>query len=66
MLTIAQDHRGTRTGEHGLGLQKRAWLEEELGEEQFRIQRRIKDVFDPLGILNPGKVFAPDAEAASA
>jgi glycolate oxidase len=66
MFSMALDLGGTLTGEHGIGLLKRAWLEEELGEEQFRIQRRIKDVFDPLGILNPGKVFAPDAEAASA
>nr|WP_246335554.1 FAD-linked oxidase C-terminal domain-containing protein [Microcella alkalica] len=48
---------GTLTGEHGVGTLKRRWLEEELGAPQLRLQRSIKAVFDPLGIMNPGKVF---------
>ncbi|WP_396656594.1 FAD-binding oxidoreductase [Microbacterium sp.] len=48
---------GTLTGEHGIGVLKRRWLAEELGDDQWRLQRDIKAVFDPLGILNPGKVF---------
>ncbi|MCU1571339.1 MAG: putative oxidoreductase [Naasia sp.] len=48
---------GTLTGEHGVGLLKRRWLERELGPDQYELQRRIKAAFDPLGILNPGKVF---------
>ncbi len=48
---------GTLTGEHGVGLLKRRWLRDELGDEQVELQRRVKAVFDPLGILNPGKVF---------
>ncbi|WP_344884306.1 FAD-binding oxidoreductase [Zhihengliuella alba] len=48
---------GTLSGEHGIGLLKRAWLRDELGDEQFELQRRIKQVFDPAGLLNPGKVF---------
>ena len=48
---------GTLTGEHGVGTLKRRWLEEELGTPQLDLQRRIKEVFDPLGIMNPGKVF---------
>ncbi len=50
---------GTLTGEHGVGLLKRKWLLEELGQTQWELQRKIKEVFDPLGILNPGKVFTP-------
>ena len=50
---------GTLSGEHGIGLLKRRWLGDELGEEQLTIQRQIKAAFDPAGILNPGKVFAP-------
>ncbi|HEX5857730.1 MAG TPA: FAD-linked oxidase C-terminal domain-containing protein [Microbacterium sp.] len=50
---------GTLTGEHGIGLLKRRWLADELGEDQWRLQREITRVFDPQGILNPGKVFAP-------
>ncbi|MEP6478044.1 MAG: FAD-linked oxidase C-terminal domain-containing protein [Rhodoglobus sp.] len=48
---------GTLTGEHGIGLLKRRWLRDELGDDQFELQRQVKRVFDPLGILNPGKVF---------
>ncbi len=48
---------GTLTGEHGIGILKRRWLREELGDDQLDLQRRVKAVFDPLGILNPGKVF---------
>ncbi|MFT4258171.1 FAD-binding oxidoreductase [Microbacterium sp.] len=49
---------GTLTGEHGIGVLKSRWLAEELGEDQWELQRQITRVFDPLGILNPGKVFA--------
>lgn len=52
---------GTLTGEHGIGTLKRRWLADELGDDQWELQRQIARVFDPLGILNPGKVFAPDA-----
>ncbi len=48
---------GTLTGEHGVGLLKRKWLRDELGDDQWQLQRDIKTVFDPQGILNPGKVF---------
>lgn len=48
---------GTLTGEHGVGILKRRWLRDELGEDQVELQRDLKRVFDPLGILNPGKVF---------
>lgn len=49
---------GTLTGEHGIGVLKSRWLAEELGDDQWEIQRRIVRVFDPAGILNPGKVFS--------
>ena len=48
---------GTLTGEHGIGLLKKRWLVSELGQDQFDLQQQVKAVFDPLGILNPGKVF---------
>jgi glycolate oxidase len=47
------------SGEHGIGLLKRRWLGDELGDAQMAIQRQIKAAFDPAGILNPGKVFPP-------
>lgn len=48
---------GTLTGEHGVGVLKRRWLADELGDTSYDLQRSIKAVFDPAGILNPGKVF---------
>ncbi len=48
---------GTLTGEHGVGVLKSRWLAAELGEDQWELQRQLTRVFDPLGILNPGKVF---------
>jgi glycolate oxidase len=50
---------GTLTGEHGVGLLKRRWLRDELGDDSYELQRQLKRVFDPAGILNPGKVFEP-------
>lgn len=48
---------GTATGEHGVGQLKRELVAEEIGPVVLDVQRRIKEVFDPLGILNPGKVL---------
>lgn len=48
---------GTITGEHGVGVVKRSWLERELGADMIALQRRVKDAFDPHGLMNPGKVF---------
>lgn len=48
---------GTLTGEHGVGVLKRRWLADELGDDSFELQRGIKSLFDPTGILNPGVMF---------
>ena len=54
---------GTITGEHGVGVLKRDWLGRELGEDNLRLQRGLKAVFDPQGLLNPTKVFPVAGEA---
>lgn len=48
---------GTLSGEHGIGSLKREFLEDDLGADTVAIQRAIKAVFDPRGLLNPHKVF---------
>ena len=49
---------GTVTGEHGVGSLKREWLAREIGPVGLRVHRDIKAALDPLGILNPGRMFA--------
>ncbi|NLN63593.1 MAG: FAD-binding protein [Myxococcales bacterium] len=51
--------RGTITGEHGVGLSKKAYLPKEQSAPLIDAQRRIKHALDPLGLLNPAKIFAP-------
>lgn len=49
-------HDGTCSGEHGVGLHKVGYLEQEHGAETVEVMRRIKRALDPHNILNPGKV----------
>ena len=48
---------GSFSAEHGIGLEKRASLEHWSGEQGIGLMRSIKAVFDPAGIMNPGKVL---------
>lgn len=48
---------GTISGEHGIGLVQKPYLDIVFSETEMRLRRDIKRVFDPLGILNPGKIY---------
>jgi glycolate oxidase len=48
---------GTITGEHGVGVAKKAFLPKFAGAAQMRVLRQFRQVLDPHGILNPGKMF---------
>ncbi len=48
---------GTLSGEHGVGMLKRPYMERALGSVSIDVQRRIKQTLDPLNIFNPGKIF---------
>ena len=48
---------GTLSGEHGIGVLKRSYLPWEFGEEGLSVMSRVKRAFDPLDLLNPGKML---------
>ncbi len=48
---------GSCSGEHGVGIGKREFLEQEHGAEALAVMRSVKQALDPRGILNPGKIF---------
>lgn len=49
---------GTISGEHGIGLVQKGYMDIAFSKAQLQLMRDIKAVFDPKGILNPGKIFA--------
>ncbi len=50
---------GTITGEHGVGIAKKGFLPKFAGDASMRVMRELRNVLDPAGILNPGKMFSP-------
>ncbi|MGJ5755534.1 FAD-binding oxidoreductase [Streptomyces puniciscabiei] len=57
IMALGLELGGTITGEHGVGVLKKEWLAREIGPVGVEMQRAVKQAFDPLGILNPGKVL---------
>ncbi|MCD6451497.1 MAG: FAD-binding protein [Acidobacteria bacterium] len=49
--------KGSISGEHGIGFTKKPYLTLQLSPSELSVMRRIKKLFDPEGILNPGKIF---------
>jgi D-lactate dehydrogenase (cytochrome) len=56
IVTRAVEVGGTCTGEHGIGIGKRKFMELEHGQS-YHLMRQIKELIDPKGLLNPGKIF---------
>ena len=56
IVTQAVELGGTCTGEHGVGIGKRKFMQQEHGES-FELMRQIKLLIDPKGLMNPGKIF---------
>ncbi|OGC83631.1 MAG: hypothetical protein A2W07_04275 [candidate division Zixibacteria bacterium RBG_16_43_9] len=48
---------GTLSGEHGIGTTKAKFMEKEVGKSGIEFMKKVKQAFDPDGIINPGKIF---------
>lgn len=57
LFTLVQDFGGSVSAEHGVGLLKKDFLHYSCSSEEIQLMKGIKAVFDPKGILNPGKIF---------
>ena len=55
LFTWVLENGGTITGEHGVGLAKKRWLKQAIGEVSLATHHALKNALDPKGILNPGK-----------
>lgn len=66
MVNRALEMEGTCTGEHGIGIGKKASLVAELGEDTVEFMRAIKRAVDPHWLMNPGKIFDWDGSVNAA
>ncbi len=57
VFSVVLAFKGSLSGEHGIGLAKQPFLAQEIDAPSISLMRQIKNVFDPKGILNPGKIF---------
>jgi glycolate oxidase len=64
LFQLAIDLDGTISGEHGIGLEKKPFLKDQIGGEGIALLQNIKKTFDPKNLLNPGKMFDMPQEAS--
>ena len=57
MYESARNLGGTFSAEHGIGIEKLSYLENVIDQASIEYMKRIKRIFDPNNILNPGKIF---------
>ena len=57
IFEICKKYGGTISGEHGIGLVQKSYLDIVMQKKQIELMQLIKDSFDPHRILNPGKIF---------
>ena len=59
LFEAIRDRRGSISAEHGVGLLKRDFLHYSRSPREIALMRQLKSVFDPKGVMNPGKLLAP-------
>ena len=64
IMQLCVDVGGTITGEHGVGVDKRVYMDLVHNEQELAMLRLVRRVFDPDGLFNPGKVLPDEVEAA--
>ena len=57
IFTLTKNLGGTISGEHGIGLVQKPYIDIVFSKKEIEIQKEIKKIFDPNNILNPGKIF---------
>ncbi len=62
VFSLAWSLGGTISGEHAEGLARAAFVREQYGDEYYELLGKIKNIFDPNGLMNPGKKINPDAD----
>lgn len=60
VFDIVKRYNGSISAEHGMGMTKRDYLQYSRSPEEIAVMKAVKGVFDPNGIMNPGKIFAPE------
>jgi glycolate oxidase len=58
IFKLTKDLGGTLSGEHGIGLVQKNYMDIVFSTKEIELQKGIKKLFDPNGILNPGKIFS--------
>ena len=57
IFEIVEKYRGSVSAEHGVGLLKKSYLPYSRSHTEIALMKQVKQVFDPKGIMNPGKIF---------
>jgi len=57
LIKVCLEFGGTISGEHGIGIHKNKFFEQEHGTTQVGVMKSLKQALDPLGIMNPGKIW---------
>jgi FAD/FMN-containing dehydrogenase len=65
VYSAVEDHQGSVSAEHGIGLGKREQLHRSRNAEELQLMMGLKNMLDPQNILNPNKIFAADKLAAN-